>query len=177
MANVQLYIAQSLDGFIADAQGGVEWLERAGGEEDYGYEDFMGGVGAVVMGATTYEQAMSWDIPWPYHAVPTWVVTHRRLATPQGADVRFAEGPVGLVMSEIEEAVEGNVWLVGGASLVRQFLEARLIDELMLFVAPLTIGEGIPLFQNVPPTDFKLAGTREFKTGLVELRYSLRPEA
>jgi dihydrofolate reductase len=174
VANVQLYIAQSLDGFIADPQGGVEWLERFNAEEDYGYDEFMSNVGAVVMGATTYEQAMSWDIPWPYHAVPSWILTHRRLPTPQGADVRFAEGPVGLVMSEIEEAVEGNVWLVGGASLVRQFLEARLIDELMLFVVPVLLGEGIPLFQQVAPSDVTLAGTREFKTGLVELRYTLQ---
>ena len=173
MANVQLYIAQSLDGFIADSRGGVEWLGRFNAEEDYGYEDFMAGVGAVVMGATTYEQAMSWDIPWPYHAVPSWILTHRRLATPSGADVRFAEGSVGIVMAEIEEAVDGNVWLVGGASLVRQFLEARLIDELMLFVVPVTLGEGIPLFQNVPAGKLKLVGAREFKTGLVELRYSV----
>jgi dihydrofolate reductase len=56
---------------------------------------------------------------------------------------------------------------------VRQFLEARLIDELMLFVVPVLLGEGIPLFQQVPPMDMTLAGTREFKTGLVELRYTL----
>ena len=87
--------------------------------------------------------------------------------------MRFAEGSVGIVMAEIEEAVDGNVWLVGGASLVRQFLEARLIDELMLFVVPVTLGAGIPLFQQVPATSFELAGTREFKTGLVELRYSV----
>jgi dihydrofolate reductase len=174
VANVQLYIAQSLDGFIADKDGGVEWLERFNAaEEDYGYEEFMSNVGGVVMGASTYEQAMSWDIPWPYHAMPSWVVTHRRLPTPQGADVRFAEGPVRLIMSDIEEAVDGNVWLVGGANLVRQFLEARLVDELMLFVVPVMLGEGIPLFQQAAPTEASLVGAREFKTGLVELRYTL----
>jgi dihydrofolate reductase len=173
VARVQLYIAQSLDGFIADPGGGVEWLERFN-TEDYGYEDFLAGVGGVVMGATTYEQALSWDIPWPYHAMPSWVLTHRRLARPQGADVRFAEGPVGLVMAEVEETVgDRNVWLVGGAQLVRQFLEARLVDELMLFLVPVLLGDGIPLFQGAPPLDGKLVSTREFSSGLVELRYEL----
>jgi dihydrofolate reductase len=174
VATVQLYIAQSLDGFIADRDGGVEWLEKWGAEgEDHGYADFLSGVGGVVMGATTYEQALSWDIPWPYHAIPSWILTHRALPRPQGADIRFAQGEVTDVLAEIEEAAEGNIWLVGGANLVKQFIEARLVDELMLFVVPVMLGEGIPLFQSIAPTEAKLVGTKEYGSGLVELRYSL----
>ena len=74
MALRQLYIAQSLDGYIADADGGVGWLEAAGGGEDYGYDAFFRGVGALAMGAATYEQLLSWGV-WPYADVPTWVFT------------------------------------------------------------------------------------------------------
>jgi dihydrofolate reductase len=174
VATVQLYIAQSLDGFIADGDGRVEWLEKFNAEgEDHGYADFMSGVGGVVMGATTYEQALSWDIPWPYHAIPSWILTHRALPRPKGADIRFAQGEVADVLAEIEEAAEGNIWLVGGANVVKQFIEARLVDELMLFVVPVTLGDGVRLFQNMAPTEAKLVGTREYGSGLAELRYSL----
>ena len=76
------------------------------------------------------------------------------------------------MLAEIEAAAEGNIWLVGGANLVKQFLEARLIDELMLFVVPVLLGDGIPLFQDATPTEAKLVGTRKYGVGLVELRYS-----
>ena len=174
MAVVQLYIAQSLDGFIADKDGGVEWLESFNAEgEDHGYADFLAGVGGVVMGATTYEQALSWDIPWPYHAIPSWIVTHRALPRPHGADVRFAQGPVAEVLAEIEAAAEGNIWLVGGADLVKQFIEGRLVDQLMLFVVPVLLGEGIRLFDGIAPAEATLVGTHEYGSGLVELRYTL----
>jgi dihydrofolate reductase len=174
VGRVQLYIAQSLDGFIADAEGGVAWLESFNVEgEDHGYAAFLSDVAAVVMGATTYSQVMSWDIAWPYQGLPTWVLTHRELPVPHGADIRFAQGDVGRLVAHMEGETSGNIWLVGGADLVRQFVAARLLDELRLFVAPVLLGGGIPLFQGVEPTDAKLVGTREFGTGLVELRYEL----
>ena len=127
------------------------------------------------MGATTYEQVFSWDIAWPYQGLPTWVVTHRELPAPHGADIRFASGDVTEVLESVRGEVEGNVWLVGGADLVRQFLDARLIDELMLFVVPVVLGGGTPLFGGVRPAELELVATREWSTGLVELRY--RPAA
>jgi dihydrofolate reductase len=174
MGRVQLYIAQSLDGFIADADGGVEWLEAFNVEgQDHGYAAFLSDVAAVVMGGNTYAQAMSWDIPWPYQGLPSWVLTHRELPLPHAADVRLTQGPVAAVVEEIERETSGNIWLVGGADLVRQFLEAGLIHELTLFIAPVLLGTGIPLFGGAPPSQARLTGTREWGTGLVELRYQL----
>jgi dihydrofolate reductase len=173
MGLVQCYIAASLDGYIADPSGGVDWLERfQGGDDNYGYEEFFSRLGAIVVGATTYEQ-----IPdlggWPYGEVPGWVFTHRELPVWHGADVRFAGGSPAEVLGEIQREVDGNVWLVGGADLVRQFVDAGLLDELILFVVPLLLGSGIPLFRDTARVDAELIEAQARGFGLVELRYKL----
>ena len=115
MARTQLYIAQSLDGYIADAEGGVRWLEERGQGGDFGYSDFLEQVGAIAMGAATYEQILSWGIDWPYAGKPTWVFTHRELRTVPNADLRFTSAPIAEVHRELLEAADGkNVWIVGG---------------------------------------------------------------
>ncbi len=172
MASRQLYIAQSLDGYIADEQGGVGWLEEAGGGGDYGYADFFTRVGAIAMGAATYEQLRGWGV-WPYGDVPTWVFTHREFSVPEGADVRFTDRPPHEVVAEMDEVAQGNVWLAGGASLVRQWIDARLLDELILFVVPLLLGGGIRLFDATRRTRLEFLGVKDYETGLVELRYRL----
>ena len=169
----QLYIAQSLDGYIADEEGGVGWLEEAGGGEDYGYAEFFAGVGAIAMGAATYEQLLGWGV-WPYGDVPTWVFTHRSLAVPPGADVRFTDRRAGDVVADLDDAAGGgNVWLAGGASLVKQWIDERLLDELILFVVPVLLGGGIQLFERTRPSRLELEEAKGYRTGFVELRYSL----
>jgi dihydrofolate reductase len=173
MLRVQLFIARSLDGFIADDGGGISWLEpfqKAG--EDHGYRRFMAHVGAVAMGARTYEVELGWD-SWPYQRQPTFVFTHRERPVPAGADVRFVTGGVAQALAEIDAATDENVFLVGGADLIRQFLEARAIDELLLFVAPVLLGSGLPLFLDPPPLVAELIETRTYSTGIVGMRYSL----
>ncbi len=179
MALRQLYIAQSLDGYIADEEGGVRWLEEAGEGGDFGYDEFFRGVGAVVMGSATYEQLLSWDIPWPYPDMPNWVFTRRRLEAPEGADIRFVQGSPREKVDEIDASAGGkNVWLVGGADLVRQWIDERILDELILFVAPLLLGRGTPLFEGTVPTAAVLtAVTAHPPTGFAELRYRFPRDA
>ena len=170
---IQLYVAQSLDGFVADEDGGVRWLEEAGEGGDFGYDEFFRGVGAVVMGSATYEQLLSWDIAWPYPAMPNWIFTRRELGKPEGADVRFVQGSPSAHIEAIEaSAGEKHVWLVGGGDLVRQFVDERLLDELILFVAPLLLGRGVPLFEGTVPTAAVLTEVKAYPgTGFAELRY------
>jgi dihydrofolate reductase len=173
----QLYIAQSLDGYIADEEGGVRWLEEAGGGEDYGYSEFYSRVGAVALGAATYEQILAWGVPG--YDVPTWVFTHRDLAVPPDtdADIRFTDRAPSEVVAAMDEAAgEKNVWLVGGAALAAQWIDERLLDELILFVVPLLLGGGIRLFERTKRTKVDLVDTKPYKTGLVELRYRLERE-
>ncbi|MDQ4082014.1 MAG: dihydrofolate reductase family protein [Actinomycetota bacterium] len=173
MALRQLYIAQSLDGYIADEEGGVGWLEAAGGGEDYGYDAFFRGVGALAMGASTYEQVVGWGV-WPYADVPTWVFTHRELSAPPDADVRFTDRRPSEVVGEMDEVAAGNVWLVGGADLVRQWVDERVLDELSLFIVPLLLGGGVRLFGDTVRTEVELVEAKTYGTGFVELRYRFR---
>ncbi|MBA2614859.1 MAG: dihydrofolate reductase [Actinobacteria bacterium] len=169
---VQLYIAMTLDGFIADRDGGVAWLEAYGSEgDDHGYADFMQEVGALAIGATTYEQILGWD--WPYGEIPTWVFTHRELEVPEGTDVRFTDRPPAEVVPEMKAATEKNVWLIGGGVLAKQFLDEGLVAELILGLVPELLGEGIPLFQGVRPAKAELTDSKAHASGIVMLRYRL----
>jgi dihydrofolate reductase len=151
----QYYTATSLDGFIADEEHSLDWLftrdqDRAG---PLNYADFLAGVGAVAMGSTTYEwilghefagkPASAWK--WPYE-VPTWVFTHRRLQVVRGATISFTSGDVAPVHAEMAAAAAGrNVWIAGGGDLAGQFADAGLLDEVIVYVAPVTLGRGAPL--------------------------------
>jgi dihydrofolate reductase len=172
---VQLYIGASIDGFIADADGGVAWLERFLVEdEDYGYSDFMSRVGAIVMGARTYEDDLARGA-WPYGATPTWVFTRRDLPRPPGGTVHLTSAPIPDVLRWIRDTTDENVFLVGGADLAGQFLAEDAIDELILTMAPVLLGEGKRLFEaGARSTEAKLRDATSYPTGLTQLHYELK---
>ncbi|WP_028647473.1 dihydrofolate reductase family protein [Nocardiopsis sp. CNT312] len=145
------YTATTLDGFIAAPDDSLDWLLRQEGEPDgaFGFEAFMARVGAAVMGSTTYEWILSHgvgtDEPWPY-SVPTWVMSSRDLPGVEGADVRFASGDVRPVHAAMRGAAgDRDLWLVGGGELAGRFADAGLLDEVVVSVAPVTLGSGRPL--------------------------------
>ncbi|WP_109510047.1 dihydrofolate reductase family protein [Nocardioides speluncae] len=155
MARTVYYTATSLDGFIADADGSLDWLRAVPhAEDDDSWEEFIAGVGVLVMGATTYADAIAdneletrpeqWQ-EW-YGDRPTWVFTHRRLPAVAGADIRFAEGDVPAAHREIVAAAgDRDVWLVGGGDLVGQYLDAGLLEEVVLSVVPAILTGGTPV--------------------------------
>lgn len=145
------YAATSLDGRLAEVDDSLGWLfaQQQDRNGPLNYDSFYAGVGALVMGATTY----SWLVNevngisgWPYPGMPVWVLTHRELeAVDEG--VRFASGPVvDLHPQLVAAAGEKDVWVVGGGDLAAQFADAGLLDELQLYLAAVTLGEGRPLF-------------------------------
>ncbi len=159
----QLYIAQSLDGYIADAEGGVGWLEERGKGGDFGYSEFLAGVGAIAMGRTTYEWILAHMAKtgekWSY-AMPSWVFTHADLEPIEGGDVRFVQDDVAPIHAEMAAAADGkDIWVVGGGDLAAQFAEAGLLDQLVLSIAPVTLGKGRPLFPR--PFDLKLTSLEQ----------------
>lgn len=154
------YTATTLDGFIADEQDGLDWLLTQPQDEDgaMGYDDFIKDVGAIVMGSTTYEwvrrHIAQQGEPW-YYDMPAWVMTHRDLPGVEGADVRFARGDVREVHAAMAAASGGtDLWVVGGGDLAAQFAAAGLLDEVVLSIAPVTLGAGRPLFTR--PFDLRL---------------------
>jgi dihydrofolate reductase len=144
----QYYTATTLDGFIADDHDSLDWLFTRARDEDgpLAYERFYEGVGAVAMGSTTYEWILEHAKGWPYADVPSWVFSSRELRDVPGADIRFVRGAVTPVHAELAAAAgDRNVWLVGGGPLVAQFAEAGVLDEVLVTIAPVTLGAGRPL--------------------------------
>jgi dihydrofolate reductase len=144
------YTATTLDGFIADPNDSLEWLLRQPGEPPD--DGFIDGVGAVVMGATTYEWVLrNLDGPWPYSA-PAWVMTHRKLALPEAGkdaktpDIRFAQGSIADHYFEMCTATgDHDLWVMGGGDLAGQFADEGFLDEIITFTAPVVLGKGRPL--------------------------------
>jgi dihydrofolate reductase len=152
----QYYTATTLDGYIADENNSLEWLFEVDRSQDgeYAFDRFFAGIGAMAMGATTYEWILEHHRPledpekWkePYGDTPAWVFTHRTLAAIPDADIRFVQGDVGPVHNEMTQAAgDKDIWLVGGGDLVGQFADAGLLDEIVVGVAPVTLGQGAPL--------------------------------
>jgi dihydrofolate reductase len=151
----QYYTATSLDGFIADPDNSLDWLFTRQRERDalLNYDAFIAGVGAMAMGSTTYEWILEHEFAnkdptewkWPYD-VPCWVFTHRQLPQVPGAPIQLTRQDVASVHAEMVRAAgERNVWIVGGGDLVGQFADAGLLDEVLVTIAPVTLGAGAPL--------------------------------
>ncbi len=168
------HTATTLDGFLADPDDSLDWLLRQpqGDDGGSGFDAFLAGVGAIVMGSTTYEWVVrhldaSGD-GWPYR-VPSWVMTTRDLPVVPGADVRFASGDVRGVHAQMLEAAGGRtLWVVGGGDLAGQLADAGLLDEVVVSVAPVVLGAGRPLLPR--RLDLELVETRR-AGAFVETRY------
>jgi dihydrofolate reductase len=152
MTRTLYYTAATLDGYLADEGDSLDWLfaQDIDHEGPMGYEAFIGDVGAVVMGRTTYDwvrrhlEATGED--WA-HVVPSFVFTHAVLPAVEEADIRFVSGSVSAAYPAIVDAAAGkDVWVVGGGDLAAQFADAGLLDEILVAIAPVTLGAGRPLF-------------------------------
>jgi dihydrofolate reductase len=155
VSRTQYYTATTLDGFIADPDNSLEWLFTRAREEDgpLSYGAFIAEVGALAMGSTTYEWILDHEFAgkepaewrWPYE-IPCWVFTHRQLPVVPDAPIEFTSADVATVHAELVAAAAGrNVWIVGGGDLAGQFADAGLLDEVLVTIAPVTLGAGAPL--------------------------------
>jgi dihydrofolate reductase len=171
VAKTQYFTATSVDGYIADEDHSLDWLfevDRDEEDADGAFAAFFADVGAMAMGRTTYEWVVAHerllDDPgkWRgyYGDTPCWVFTHRELPPIPGADLSFVQGDVAAVHDRMARAASGkNIWLVGGGDLVGQFADRGLLDEILLHVAPVTLGAGAPLLpRRLSATRLELAG-------------------
>lgn len=184
MGRTQYYCAASLDGFIAEPDDTIDWLTGYRGSYDGtdaepggrgSYERFYEGVGALVMGSATYSFVIDELADWPYQGKPTWVLTSRDLPPPEGEDVRIGRADVGELHGQMLEAAgDRHLWVVGGGNVASQFADAGLLDDVIVTVVPVVLGEGKPLFdRRLPGGPMQLEGTRTFDSGMVELHYSI----
>jgi len=152
MRHVILYIATSLDGYIAGPSGEIDWLFS---DQDYGYTEFFAGVDTVVMGRKTYEVSLSFG-DYPYKE--TRVIVYSRTPREPNQQATFVSADVAGTVAELKRTPGKNIWLVGGGEIVAECLRHDLIDEFRVFVHPIILGSGIPLFTHGLPTRVLHAG-------------------
>jgi len=170
MGKVILYVAQSIDGYIARENGAVDWLNSVEGE-DYGFHSFFDSVDVVFMGNTTYEQVLTFDGAFPYKGKDVFVFT-KNVNKQKDEFVTFINGKLLKYIHKIKEKTDGVCWLVGGGKTVSFFLENKLIDELRIFTIPILLGKGIHLFNNVSiENKVELIDNQQYKSGTVESVY------
>ena len=165
-----VFIGTSLDGFIARANGDLDWLP-AGGGEPHGYDEFIASVDALVIGRKTFETVLAFDT-WPYGQKPVFVLSTRTLPpAPLGATVESMSGPPADIVSQLEARGIRHVYVDGGIT-IQRFLQAGLIQRLIITRVPVLLGTGIPLFGPVPhDIILKHVGTRQYASGLVQSEY------
>ncbi len=175
MRQVVLFIAMSLDGYIASPDGGIDWLggERAQENVAGSYERFIVGVSDIVMGYNTYRQLTTELLPgaWPYAEKATYVLTHRKVE--QAAGVVATQEPLSALIARLKRQPSGEIWICGGASVANQCMREGLIDRYHINVMPTLRGAGIRLFDGLEePIALRLISTESYN-GIVDLVYGV----
>lgn len=174
MTKIKLYIATSIDGYIARKNGSIDWLEKIPSPDnnDYGYADFMKQIDTIVMGRRTYEDVLGFDVPWPYAEYKSIVITRSenyKTKTPNTSIINNLEYDV---IQNLLQNSRKNIWIVGGGEIISHLLNLDVIDEIFLFIMPLVLGSGLPLFPDKPKeTWFKQVESKSWETGVVMIKY------
>ncbi|SMO93821.1 dihydrofolate reductase family protein [Gracilimonas mengyeensis] len=180
MPKISVYIATSLDGFIARKDGDIEWLHTSGqgkvaSDEDFGYKVFMENIDVLLMGRNTFEKVLSFGGEWPYGKKPVIVLTSRAIEIPKeiSETVSSMSGSPEEIVSALDQQGFEDLYLDGGFT-IQRFLEAGLVNELTVTRIPILIGEGIPLFgpltEDIP---LKHLETQSWNNGFVQSRYKV----
>lgn len=147
MKRIKLYIAMSLDGYIATTDGDIKWLSMVEGEGDNGYFAFFSSIDTVVMGRLTYEWILKNNTYFPYAQQKCYVVTSQKM--PSIGNVYFIEGSFQEMSHKLRHESEKDICLIGGAQLFDGFLKLGEVDDLVILIAPIVLGEGIRLFTDL----------------------------
>lgn len=172
-----IYIATSLDGYIARSNGELDWLPGASGTEpgdDCGFSEFLKSVDCIIMGRNTYDKVISFG-RWPYGRTQVMVLTNRPIEIPEKLSeyVRSYSGTPEQIVPMLADKEFEHAYIDGG-NVVQQFLKARLIDEMIITTAPVIIGSGISLFGAFEEDiNWTLLGSRAHRGGLVQSRYKI----
>lgn len=177
MKKVVLYIAMSLDGYIADCRKSVDWIK---GQDDSvemkdTYSDFFANVGTVIMGRRTYEQITKELSPgmWPYSGAVTYVLTHDAPMA-DTEDIRFTDDEPCRLINNLKEGTGKNIWICGGADVINQLMKEDLIDRFHIAMVPVVLGGGIRLFEEIGRMiNLTLVDTLNYN-GVVEVVYDRR---
>ncbi len=173
----KVFVGVSLDGYIADSEGGLAWLDEIPNpdESDYGYYSFMEDVDAMVMGRKTFETVVGFEGDWPY-SIPVYVASRTLETIPESFEgmAELTSLPPSELLEHLEGLGHSNVYIDGG-HLITSFLQEDLVDEITLTTVPVVLGGGVELFGELDsPRWFQLSETRTFSAELVQTRYLRR---
>ncbi len=173
MKKVVVYIAMSLDGYVADVRGDVNWLSGDGSEPQSmgSYPNFIQTVDTIIMGFSTYDQITTALSPemWPYKEQTTYVMTRREMSSRMG--VVMVNGSLHGLISRLKEDPGKDIWICGGARIINQLVELDLIDRYHISVIPIILGDGLSLFDKREKSlTLRLVSTAKYN-GIVDLVY------
>jgi dihydrofolate reductase len=176
MCKTLLYIATSLDGYVAGPNDEVEWLNRYN-NVDFGLKEFLSRVGAIIMGRRSYDMGVEqkWFSRFNY-GVPIFIVSHEQpVSINKDAEFIFVtEGIEAAHRQAKSKAGDKNVWIFGGANIAQQYLKLGLIDEISIGITPTLLGSGKRLFDNISKyTELTLIKTKQYEEDLMELNYRI----
>lgn len=168
---ISVYIATSIDGFIAREDGGLDWLDRVGGfDEDYGFQKLLDSIDAVILGRNTYEIAASVS-DWPYKGKRIVVLSNSLKTVRKEAEL--FQGELTNLVSQLHSDGIKHVWVDGGVT-ISQFLKLGLVDFMTLSVIPVVLGSGMPLFTKISKElPCRLISSQSFQSGLTQLNYEI----
>jgi len=175
MRKVKLYIAISLNGKIATADGDVGWLEAIPkpDDSDYGYNDFYNSIDTTIQGHNTYKQIVGWGIDFPYKGKKNYVLTSNAKLK-DNKDVKFITTDHVDFIERLKKKKGKDIWLIGGGKANAMLLDAQLIDEMYIFVMPIILNDGIDVFDILArDKSLHLASSKSYSTGVVEMIYQL----
>lgn len=173
MRKIVLYIAASLDGYIARSDGSIDWLEDPADAlegEDFGYSEFLQTIDTALMGHSTYKVVAGFDMPFPYPDKANYVFS-RSAGHTDTAHVKFIYTDAVAFVQELKQQPGKAIWLIGGGQLNTLLLNAGLIDEIILTYIPIVLGAGIPLFAaGAQETKLKVSSSKRYPNGFVQVR-------
>lgn len=188
MSKTILYIPMSLDGFIAGPNEDLSWLDtynesddskvtkKVDGDNPYDFKKFQASVGAIIMGRNTYdlEKRNGWENTNPF---PKFVLSKKPADPSAAKDVVFTDEDVAEVLKKAKRITDKTIWVEGGANVAQQFIERDLLDEAILFIAPMLLGGGVSLFGKLDAyKNWKLRRVREYGNGMVQLEYTIKSD-
>jgi dihydrofolate reductase len=173
MPKVILYISCSLDGYLAGPENDLSFLEKVHIEgEDYGYTTFVDGVDSVIVGRKTYQWVIDQGFEYPHADKETYIIT-RNDRESEGKR-HFYSGDLKQLVAELKNRSSKDIYCDGGAEIVNLMLKQNLIDEIILSVVPVILGDGTPLFKNgIPKSELTLLNSKSYASGLVQLHYQI----
>ena len=166
-----LYIATSLDGYIAREDHDISWLSIVeNSEEDYGYTRFVEDIDTIIMGRKTYDKVNSFGIEFQHKEKKCYVISRTKTGFDQ--NVEYYSGSLEDLIADLKNKDGRDIFVDGGAEIVNELLRINLIDELVISIVPILLGSGIRLFQDGRPEQrLKLLRSKEFVSGLVQMWY------